>query len=72
MVPTSILQHHLLFGALKDILFHRVFAHEPVHANMGLLANTMGPRHGLEVILWVPIALQVTRKCMQQRHVTQT
>jgi hypothetical protein len=72
MVPTGILQYHLLFGAFEDILFHRVFAHEPVHANMRLLANTMGPRHGLEVILWVPVALQVTRKRTQQRHVTQT
>lgn len=72
MVPTGVLQHHLLFGAFKDILFHRVFAHEPIHTNMGLLANSMGPRHGLEVILWVPIALQITRKRTQQQHVTQT
>ena len=62
VVPTSILQHHLLFGTLKDVLFHRVFAHEPIHAYMGFLTNAMGPRHSLEVILWVPIALQDTRK----------
>ena len=72
MIPTGILQHHLLFGALEDILFHRVFAHEPVHAYMGLLANTMGPRHGLEVILWVPVALQVTGGRMQKQRVRET
>lgn len=55
---TGIFEHHFTFGALQDILLHRVLADKAIDANVRLLANSMSTGHRLEVILGIPVALE--------------
>ena len=58
---TSIFKHHLPLGTFKNILFHRVLAHEAIDTDMGLLSDTMRTSHRLQVILGIPIALRIQK-----------
>jgi hypothetical protein len=48
-------QHHLLLGDLCHPLLDRVLGHEAVDHHLVLLADTVGSRESLDVVVRVPI-----------------
>jgi len=59
---TGILEHHLPLGSFQNILLNRVLTDKAINADVGLLPYSMGPRHGLEIVLGIPITLQQQQK----------
>mmetsp|Transcript_5217 Transcript_5217/g.14953 ORF Transcript_5217/g.14953 Transcript_5217/m.14953 type:complete len:218 (+) Transcript_5217:754-1407(+) len=64
LLDDDLVQHHLALGPGKDILLHRVGSHKPVNVDRVFLPNSVGARHGLQVVLRVPVRVkQQDRVC---------
>ena len=50
----EVVEHHLLLGALQDVLLHRVAGQEAVDVDSVLLPDAVSATHCLEIVLRVP------------------
>jgi hypothetical protein len=53
-----VVQHHLALGPLQNVLLHAAARHKAVDVDQRLLADAVGARHRLQVVLRVPVRVE--------------